>query len=32
MKTPAVHFMAFYIMIYVGVEVTIGGWAVGRFE
>jgi len=28
MKTPAVHFMAFYIMIYVGVEVTIGGWAV----
>jgi len=31
MKTPAVHFMAFYIMIYVGVEVTIGGWAVSRF-
>jgi len=28
MKTPAVHFMSFYIMIYVGVEVTIGGWAV----
>jgi fucose permease len=30
MKTPAVHFMAFYIMIYVGVEVTIGGWAVSH--
>jgi hypothetical protein len=25
---PSVHYMAFYIMIYVGVEVTIGGWAV----
>lgn len=30
MKTPAVHFLAFYTMIYVGVEVTIGGWAVSR--
>ena len=48
MKTPAVHFMAFYIAIYVGrpllstrpviisnsaqvgIEVTIGGWAVSR--
>ena len=28
MTTPAVHFMAFYICIYVGVEVTLGGWIV----
>ena len=28
MKTPSVHFMAFYICIYVGVEVTLGGWIV----
>ncbi|KIR42653.1 hypothetical protein I307_01001 [Cryptococcus deuterogattii 99/473] len=27
MKTPVVHCMAFYMVIYVGVEVTIGGWA-----
>lgn len=27
-KTPATHYMAFFIMIYVGIEVTIGGWAV----
>ncbi|OXG26170.1 hypothetical protein C367_02932 [Cryptococcus neoformans Ze90-1] len=27
MKTPVVHYMAFYMVIYVGVEVTIGGWA-----
>ncbi|WWD22161.1 hypothetical protein CI109_106650 [Kwoniella shandongensis] len=27
LKTPSVHFMAFYILIYVGVEVMIGGWA-----
>ncbi|ORX34412.1 major facilitator superfamily domain-containing protein [Kockovaella imperatae] len=26
MTTPAVHYMAFYICIYVGVEVTLGGW------
>lgn len=32
MKTPAVHFLAFYTMIYVGVEVTIGGWAVSRYS
>ncbi|WVQ84076.1 hypothetical protein IAT38_006221 [Cryptococcus sp. DSM 104549] len=27
MKTPVVHYMAFYILSYVGIEVTIGGWA-----
>ncbi|ODN96385.1 hypothetical protein L198_04099 [Cryptococcus wingfieldii CBS 7118] len=27
LKTPVVHYMAFYMVIYVGVEVTIGGWA-----
>ncbi|WVW78707.1 hypothetical protein I302_100667 [Kwoniella bestiolae CBS 10118] len=27
LKTPVVHYMAFYMAIYVGVEVTIGGWA-----
>ncbi|WVQ76819.1 hypothetical protein IAR50_006493 [Cryptococcus sp. DSM 104548] len=27
LKTPVVHCMAFYMVIYVGVEVTIGGWA-----
>ncbi|ODN75425.1 hypothetical protein L202_06576 [Cryptococcus amylolentus CBS 6039] len=27
LKTPVVHCMAFYIVIHVGVEVTIGGWA-----
>ncbi|WVQ81603.1 hypothetical protein IAT38_003727 [Cryptococcus sp. DSM 104549] len=27
MRTPVVHFMAFYMVIYVGVEITIGGWA-----
>ncbi|KAK8846779.1 hypothetical protein IAR55_005867 [Kwoniella newhampshirensis] len=27
LQTPSVHFMAFYILIYVGVEVNIGGWA-----
>jgi len=27
MATSSVHYMAFYIMIYVGAEVTIGGWA-----
>ena len=28
MGTPSVHFMACYICIYVGVEVTLGGWIV----
>ncbi|ORY26856.1 major facilitator superfamily domain-containing protein [Naematelia encephala] len=28
LTTPVVHYMAIYICIYVGVEVTIGGWAV----
>ncbi|EAU89256.1 hypothetical protein CC1G_03521 [Coprinopsis cinerea okayama7 len=28
MTTRAVHFLAFFILIYVGVEVTIGGWIV----
>jgi fucose permease len=28
LRTPAVHAMAFYLMIYVGVEVTLGGWIV----
>nr|XP_019008732.1 uncharacterized protein I206_06414 [Kwoniella pini CBS 10737]OCF47513.1 hypothetical protein I206_06414 [Kwoniella pini CBS 10737] len=27
LTTPVVHYMAFYMLIYVGVEVTIGGWA-----
>nr|XP_018265730.1 uncharacterized protein I303_02102 [Kwoniella dejecticola CBS 10117]OBR87888.1 hypothetical protein I303_02102 [Kwoniella dejecticola CBS 10117] len=27
LRTPVVHYMAFYMLIYVGVEVTIGGWA-----
>ncbi|WRT64998.1 uncharacterized protein IL334_001939 [Kwoniella shivajii] len=27
LSTPVVHFMAFFLLIYVGVEVTIGGWA-----
>ncbi|KAL7424380.1 hypothetical protein Q5752_000062 [Cryptotrichosporon argae] len=27
LRLPAVHFMAVYIMFYVGIEVTIGGWA-----
>ncbi|KAF8191791.1 MFS general substrate transporter [Pholiota molesta] len=28
MQTRAVHLLAFFILIYVGVEVTIGGWIV----
>jgi len=28
MKTRAVHLLAFFVLIYVGVEVTIGGWIV----
>lgn len=28
MKTRVVHLLAFFILIYVGVEVTIGGWIV----
>ncbi|KAH6917868.1 major facilitator superfamily domain-containing protein [Coprinopsis sp. MPI-PUGE-AT-0042] len=28
MTTKAVHFLAFFILVYVGVEVTIGGWIV----
>jgi fucose permease len=28
MKTRAVHLLAVFILIYVGVEVTIGGWIV----
>jgi len=28
MKTRTVHLLAFFILIYVGVEVTIGGWIV----
>ncbi|PFH48891.1 hypothetical protein AMATHDRAFT_148904 [Amanita thiersii Skay4041] len=28
MKTKAVHLIAFFILVYVGVEVTIGGWTV----
>lgn len=31
-KTPATHYMAFFIMIYVGIEVTIGGWAVSNLS
>ncbi|WVQ84077.1 hypothetical protein IAT38_006222 [Cryptococcus sp. DSM 104549] len=27
MKNPVVHFLAFYLFVYVGVEVAIGGWA-----
>ncbi|KAK6903976.1 hypothetical protein I203_107487 [Kwoniella mangroviensis CBS 8507] len=27
LKAPVVHYMAFYMLIYVGIEVTIGGWA-----
>jgi len=25
MSTPAVHYLAFYLLVFVGVEVTIGG-------
>uniref|UniRef100_A0A8H7XWM1 Major facilitator superfamily (MFS) profile domain-containing protein n=1 Tax=Psilocybe cubensis TaxID=181762 RepID=A0A8H7XWM1_PSICU len=28
MRTQAVHLLAFFILVYVGVEVTIGGWIV----
>ncbi|KDR80389.1 hypothetical protein GALMADRAFT_223273 [Galerina marginata CBS 339.88] len=28
MRTRAVHLLAFFILVYVGVEVTIGGWIV----
>ncbi|KAF9553571.1 MFS general substrate transporter [Agrocybe pediades] len=28
MKTKAVHLLAFFIFVYVGVEVTVGGWIV----
>ncbi|WVQ81604.1 hypothetical protein IAT38_003728 [Cryptococcus sp. DSM 104549] len=27
LKTPVVHFLGFYMVLYVGVEITIGGWA-----
>ncbi|WWC87139.1 uncharacterized protein L201_002025 [Kwoniella dendrophila CBS 6074] len=27
LTTPVVHYMAFFMLIYVGIEVTIGGWA-----
>ncbi|KAF8877278.1 major facilitator superfamily domain-containing protein [Infundibulicybe gibba] len=28
MSLKSVHFLAFFILVYVGVEVTVGGWAV----
>ncbi|KAF9051744.1 MFS general substrate transporter [Panaeolus papilionaceus] len=28
LRTRAVHFLAFFVFVYVGVEVTIGGWIV----
>jgi fucose permease len=28
MSEKTVHFLAFFILVYVGVEVTIGGWIV----